>query len=165
MAQKLQIVPAKDCLVTLLTTALAGYAVAVDVREVGPKDFDDQGNLVLQKAAVRVRFGQADYSQVRDTTKTTLSAAIAFQIICRHESLRSNSEQRDRALELASAVADALAGARLLLPDGTLSEPIGLLAILPVEDRGGVVQDCYGVSIEVPGYAQFAGTYASGVAA
>jgi hypothetical protein len=162
MAQLLQLVDATRALVALLASQMdAAYEHPVDVKQASKNDFDDEGELVLKKVAVRVQFGQAEYAQTRDISATTLSASLMYQIVCRHESLRSDSERRDRTMELVQAVQAVLAGARLLLVNGTKSGPIILHNVLPVSDGFGVIDDCYGLTIEVPGFAQFTGANAN----
>ncbi len=158
MPQLLQANVGTAALVALLAAQLsAAYGQPVDVQEAGSKDFDDEGNLVLRKVAVRVQFGRGRFGPARDITRTTLSNALEYRIICRHESLRGDAEMRNRTLALLECCAERLAGARLPLPDGTFTEGVLLQAVAPVEDAYGPVENCYGLSIEVTGYAQYAG--------
>ena len=161
MAQQLNIVDCKDAILALLSATLpVSYGQPVDVREIGGKDFDENGQLVLKKVAVRVRFGQAAYADARDISLTTLSASLYYQVVCRHESLRSNTEARDRSLALTAVVMDQLAGARLQLPDGTKAVPIAIRSVLQAMDGLGPVEDCYAITIEISGTAQFSGVNA-----
>ena len=158
MAQRLQVNDCTTGLVALLTHTLAPfYLNGIDVREAGRKDFDDAGQLVLHKVAVRVRFGDAVYAQARDISLTTLSATLNYQIICRHESLRTESEMRNRTLALCECVMEQLAGARFKLADGTVAGPVLVKGVVPVSDSYGPVEDCFGVTIEISGFAAFAG--------
>lgn len=163
MARQLQMVAVKDALLALLSGRLPeSYGVAVDVQESGDKDFDNAGQLVLKRVAVRVRMGDAEFNESRDTSLTTLGAVLRYQVICRHESQRSENEQRDRTLDLAAAVCEELAGARLALPDGSLSPRIQLRTVGPVSDQFGPVTGCWGVGIQLTGSAQFDGRKAQG---
>jgi hypothetical protein len=167
MGQLLQIDPCTDALVALLDARLpvSFPEQRADVREASGKDFDDSGQLVLPKCAVRVRFGEATYAEARDISRVSLSANLSFQVVCRYESLRSQSEMRGRALSLAECVMEELAGAKLLLSNGTITEPILIRAVQPVADGYGPVENCYGVAIQVSGYAQHSGVNANPVQA
>ncbi len=159
----LTIVPVKDALVAFLKATMSNaYGKPVDVQESGSGDFDNDGQLVLKKIAIRVRFGDGEFGQTRDITRTTLSSSLYFQVVCAHGSLRSENEQRDRTLELAACAVGLLGGTRLVLPDGTRSEPILVRGVAQMSDAYGPVADCYGVSIEVGGFLQLSGEYAAG---
>ena len=161
MAQNLSIVPCTAALVTLLTTFLqTNYEPSTDVKEIARGDFNDQGELVLKKIAARVVFGTAQFGESRDVSYTTLSTALQYQIVCRHESQRTREEQRNRSLAMAACVCEYLAGARLALPDGSLAGPVLLRGVGPAIDSVGPVEDCYAVGIEISGFSQFPGTYA-----
>lgn len=164
MAQKLQPGACTQALVALLSARLPAsdsFNLAVDVKESGDKDFNDNGELILKNPAVRVWFEQAAYGDTRDISKTTLSATFRFQVVCRHTSLRGAQETRDRSHALTEAVLVELAGARLLFEDGTRSDPIAIRGVARTNDFAGIVQDCFSVLIEVDGFAQFDGRNAN----
>jgi hypothetical protein len=161
MAQNLAIVPCTAALVALLQQFLADkYDEPVDVKEIGRGDFNDQGELVLKKVAVRVVFADAAFTEARDISLTTLGTALRYQVVCRHDSLRSREEKRNLALNLTGCVLEYLGGARLALPDGSLAGPILLRGVGPAIDIVGPVEDCYAITLEISGFSQFPGTYA-----
>ena len=161
MAQSLAIVPTTAALVALLKAFLAAkYDADTDVKEIARGDFNDAGELILKKIAVRVVFGTAQYGEARDVSYTTLSTALQYQVVGRHESLRTREEQRNRALAVAACAVEYLAGARLQLPDGSLAGPILVRSVGPAVDAVGPVEDCYAIVLEISGFSQFPGTYA-----
>jgi hypothetical protein len=160
MSQNLCINAVTDNLVQVLTSTLrTSYDATTDVQESSKQDFSEDGQLVLRKIAVRVRFGQEECGPTRDITRTTYTSSLSYQIVCRHESLRSKAETRSRSLQLVSAAKAILAGTRLLLPDGTQTDGILLQGVFPVSDQFGPVDECYGIAIEVTGVTQYPGDY------
>ncbi len=166
MAQQLNIVQVTAALVAMLALRLpVVYQQPVDVREIGGKDFNDAGELILKKVAVRVRFGAGSFAEVRDLTLTTLSATLSYQVVCRHESLRGAEEMRNRSAALMACALDELAGARLTLANGTVAPPILIRSVGEAQDSFGPVEDCYAIGLEFGGTTQFPGHNINGVAA
>ena len=162
MSSRVQIDAVEAALLALLPGQLAAnYVERVDVEALGKGDFDDDGQLVLKSPAVRISFGEAMYAQVRDTTRTTLSADLTFSAFCFHESIRSRAKERTKTLQLVAAVQDELAGARLQLTPGVYTEPILLRAVTQAADALGPVDQVFAVVFIVPGLAQFSGKNAN----
>jgi len=158
MAGKVQITAVEKALLDLLPRRLkVSYGQNVDVQTLGGTDFDDNGQLVLKSPAVRLHFNSAAYGDARDNTKTTQGVDLLFSAFCRHESLRSLAKFRSQTLELVGALSDELAGARLLLEDGSRTEAIGLTGVNQALDVAGPVDQVYALSFTVSGIATFSG--------
>jgi len=145
----------------LLTTALAG----VNVGSIGDLNTDENGELVFDPPCVRTFYASGEFINNNDSQALTYDdTAHYFDLWCAAENLTSLEAQRGDTLALVAQVLPVLAGARLSLADGTLSEPVELMGIKGnLQGRQGApVQTIYLVSIKVPGIAQFPGTYAAG---
>lgn len=148
-------------LITLLSANLpAEYGAQVDVESLGDKDFDDDGRLTLQPPALRVRFAGAKYDNLRDNRRLSYQATLNYEVLCFESSLRSRADERTQTLALVAAVLDQLAGARLLLADGSKTMPIGVTGVALVETDQGPVDQLFSVLVEVEGIAQFNGANA-----
>ena len=139
---------------TLLTAQLPG----VNVDSIGEKDLNDDDQLVFDPPCVRTRHGGTDYKSV-ESQELTYNAAHIMEVWCCAEDLRSKEAQRAATEALLATVLAIVAGARLLLSDGThKSEPIRLVGVTDVYQE--TVGSCYILAIAVPGIAQFPGTNA-----
>jgi phage gp37-like protein len=148
-------------LLALLNTKLAAaYGGKVQIDSLGDKDFDDDGRLVLQPPAVRLRFAGADYENLRDNQRLTYEAAIPFELLCFESSLRSKADERKQTLVLVATVQDQLAGARLVLADGSKTMPIEMKSISLVAAESGPVDQLFSIIVLVKGIAQFSGSNA-----
>jgi hypothetical protein len=141
-----------------LTALLVAQLNGVDVQEVSDKDFNADGDLIMNPPSVRTYFAGCDYSSTFDNQKLSYDATGKFMLLCAGQNLQSIAAQAHASAQLADQVCGLIAGARITLPSGDISEPITLKSIdpLPVEEIG----IAYGVAIEVPGLAQFPGTNA-----
>ena len=132
--------------------------VLVDVNSVNSKDFNAQGQLALKPPALRVQFSDANYANLHDNQRLTYQPALLFDVLCWGSSLRSKADERLQILGLVDVVLNQLAGARLLLADGTQSMPIEIRRVsLVIPDDGGPVDQLFAITILVSGIAQFDG--------
>jgi hypothetical protein len=136
------------------------YGARISVDSLGDKDFDEDGRLVMQPPALRVRFADGGYANLRDNQRLTYEAKIAFEILCFESSLRSPADQRKQTLVLVATVLDQLAGARLALADGSQTMPLTIKSayLRPIEE--GPIDVLFGVVVEAEGIAQFSGAHA-----
>ncbi len=161
MSSNFRIDQVEAALLSLLTAGMpAAYGAQVDVKSLGDKDFDDQGRLVLQPPALRERFIDAQMNNLRDNQRLTYQSVHNFEILCYESSLRSRADERNQTLVLVASVVDQLAGARLLLADGTKSMPVTVKSVGLVEVDQGPVDQLFSVAIAVEGIAQFSGVNA-----
>lgn len=158
MAIKLKISDVEVAFIAIgLSTLPVTYGAPVDFDSIGTRDFNDDGDLVLSPPCVRVRYNSTAYDPKRDNQKLTYQAANLFDCFVLAENLRSKHDERLDTLNLVDCVADCFAGARLQLPDGTWTEPIEIVTILPVMNEGSIVDQFYAVTFRVSGFAQFSG--------
>jgi hypothetical protein len=149
-------------LVALLKSKLAGaYGQNVSVDSLGDKDFDEQGRLVLQPPAARVRFLDAPFQNLRDNQRLTYQVPMSFEILFFQSSLRSPADERKQTLVLLGAGADVVTGARLELSDGSKSMPVAIKRAYLIDTLEGPVDQAFAVQIEVEGIAQFSGANAN----
>ena len=146
---------------TLLQNALP----SVNVGSIGDLDTDENGELVFDPPAVRTFYATTRYVANGDSQALTYDdTSHQIDIWCAAENLTSLEAQRYDTLALVAQVLPVLAGARLALADGSVSDPVRLLQLMgSLQGRQGApVRTVYTIAIEVPGIAQFPGTYASG---
>lgn len=156
-------------LLQLLTTALPtayGAAlgsgpVSIDIDSLGDTDFNEDGQLVLNPPSLRLRFKDEPYDPAHDNQRVTYQSHQFYEVLCFESSLRSKADQRKQTLVLVRVVLDQLAGARLLLADGSKSLPISIVSVTLIEADSGPVDQLYSVLIDVEGFAQFSGVNAN----
>lgn len=149
-------------LLALLNANLAGaYGSPVNIDSLGDKDFDENGELVLQPPSVRLRFVGAGYKNLHDNQRLTYQAGMPFEILCFESSRRSPADQRRQTLVLVAAVQDQMAGARLALSDAEVSFPIEMKSVALVAQGSGGVDQLFSVVVEVGGSCQFSGANAT----
>jgi hypothetical protein len=148
-------------LLALLNAKLAGaYGSKVNINSLGDADFNENGDLVLKPPSIRVRFAGGDYDPLRDNQRLTYEAGFPFEVLCFESSLRSKADERKQTLVLVSVVQDQLAGARLLLADGSKTMPIEMKSVSLVASEEGPVDQLFSVIVLVKGIAQFSGANA-----
>ncbi len=137
----------------------AGLGANVNVDSLGEKDINQEGQLIFRPPCVRTRYIGGRYTRLHDNTHCNYDYAPMVEIWCVDEDLRSSLAQREASKRLLDLVKPIVAGARIVLSDdGKNSEPIILLGDAPLlQDIVGMV---YILTIEVPGIAQFPGTFA-----
>lgn len=154
MASKFQIDDVWNALTALLKAKLAS---TINVANVGIKDLSDEGDLVLLPPCVRVLF-QGDNATAMETQKLNYDVSAIFAVMCSAEDLRNREASRQKTIQLVDQVKEVLAGARLLLADGSKTEPVRYLQTDPMpDDLVGLV---YIPIFAVPGIAQFSGANA-----
>ena len=131
--------------------------IAVNVDSLGDKDFDAEGQLVLKSPAIRVRFDRTRRDLLHDNQRLTYQAKIGFDVLCFESSLRSKADERLQTLQLVQAVENQLAGARLLLADGTSSMPCSLGSTYLVAESTGSVDQLFCIEVVAEGIQQYDG--------
>jgi hypothetical protein len=130
----------------------------VQVDCIGEKDFNEEGMLTIVPPAARVLFIRQESKPIEDQN-LNYWAEQEYAVLCADSDLSQDPQaQRTASILIADQVSGILAGARIALPDGTISAPIELIGItpLPTADFGVA----YVVAIKVSCDASFAGTYA-----
>jgi phage gp37-like protein len=133
------------------------YGAAVDIESLGDQDFNEDGNLILNPPAIRVRYSDGNFGNLRDNRRLTYQATFDYEILCFESSLQSEADQRLQTLKLVSIVLDELAGARITLADNSRSMPITIKRVSPVIAESGPVDQLFSILIGVEGIAQFSG--------
>ena len=144
---------------TLLAT-LGVNLPQINVGAISEKDINDADQLVLQMPCARQRYVGSSYQDSADNQWLTYNVTHTFEIWCAAEDLTSKEAQRTATLAVLTQVIPLLAGARLSLPDGSLTDPIMLKQVGKLQDD--IVGTLFILTIEIAGVAQFPGTLASG---
>jgi len=141
-------------LVAQLTAALATAKPTCHVAVITRNDFGNDGELVLQLPAARVRFNATAYTNtIANSYNQAYRVAPQFDVLCADENLASESAQAQASLAIADAVVQSLAGVPVTLADGTTTEPCAIVGMSRfLDDECGMV---YVVTVEVKGLAQF----------
>ncbi len=150
---------------TAVQALLTAGLPSVSVGSIGALDTDENGELVFDPPCARTFYANSHYVANGDSQALTYDdTSHQIDIWCAAENLTSLEAQRTDSLTLVGQVLPVLAGARISLADGSLSEPVRLMSITgALQGRSGApVRTVYIIAIEVPGIAQFPGTYAAG---
>lgn len=144
-----------DAMTALLASQLAG----VDCATVTDKDFNEDGELIMNPPSARVLFAGEAASATTDSQRLSYLVDGKFAVLVADQDYRGITEQARASIQLVNQVKGILCGARLLLPTGETSEPVQWTGTdpLPVEGIGAA----YVVNFIVPGLAQFPGTNAN----
>jgi hypothetical protein len=144
---------------TLLAALTAGLPT-INVAAIGEADFGDDGQLVTDLPAAHSRYVGTGYKNQGDNQWLTYDVAHIFEIWCAAENLTNKEAQRTATLAVVDQVLPLIAGARLVLPDTSTTDPVVLKGVgkLP-DDVLGMIYIC---TIEVSAIAQFPGTLAAG---
>ena len=143
-----------------LLAALAAHLSGINIGAISLEDFGDDGQLVIDLPAVRVRYVGTDYSPSGDNQWLTYDVTHPFELWCAAENLTSKEAQRTATLLVVGQVLGLIAGGRLILPDGSVTEPVKLVNIGKLPDD--ILGTIFIVRVEIAGIAQFPGTLASG---
>lgn len=128
----------------------------VSTGSIGDLEINDNGQLIFDPPCIRSRYANTEYNAAEDNRALAYNAAHILELWISAENLRSKEAQRNDTLALLSSLLPQMAGARLVLPDTSLSEPVQLVSIRGMDDDPfGMI---YVVSISVAGIAQFPGT-------
>ena len=144
----------EDALIALLTAQL----VDVDVAATAAKDFDDNGNLILNPPSVRTQFAGETASSF-ENQHLNYDVDQNYLVLCLDQDLGPVAQvQRTKSAQLLGTVKHLLIGARLALADGSVSEPVRYVQAdpLPVEGIGTAFVAMFAVG----GIANFAGVNA-----
>jgi hypothetical protein len=138
---------------TAIIALLDAQMPEVDVDAIGTQDFDEEGELTVLPPAARVMFA-GEGAQPFETQAQNYNAAQSFGVICADEDLSADpQQQRLKSVRLATRVGDLLTGARLALPDGSVTEPIIYVKTGPMPTSSTGM--AYIAEFLVPGIAQF----------
>ena len=146
----------EQSLMAALTTGLTGIHVAA----IAANDINDSDELVLTMPCARTRYAGTEYRNQGDNQWLTYDVVHMFEIWCAAEDLTSKEAQRTATLTVVAQVLPLIAGARLVLPDTSVTEPVALKSIGKLPDD--IVGQIYICNIEVCAIAQFPGTLAAG---
>jgi hypothetical protein len=147
----------------LLVAQLAGVGVS-DVQAISEKDFNSEGDIVMTPPSVRTFYAGTGFHSTTDSQRLSYEAVGRFMLLCADESHTVDPvDQAYASVKLVDQVCAIVAGTRINLPTGDISEPITLVAVDPMPVEG--VGTAYAIAIEVPGLAQFAGANAAGFTA
>jgi hypothetical protein len=129
----------------------------VDVAKIADKDFNDQGEMIMNPPSARVLFFGEKALSTSDSQRRSYNSIYMFLILVADQDLSgSSANQAEASLMLATRVKAIFNGARIVLADGDISEPITYTGIEAVPAAG--VGMAYAVAFEVPGLAQFPAT-------
>jgi hypothetical protein len=142
-----------------LTALLVAQLTGVDVAMIADKDFNDQGEIIMTPPSARIFYAGEIAHSTSDSQRLSYNSVYRFVILVADQDLTAGSaNQAAASLKLAITVKAVLAGARLLLTDGDISEPLVYISMEPIPTEG--VGMAYGLAFEVPGLAQFPGANA-----
>jgi hypothetical protein len=142
-----------------LVALLDGQMQNVDVAAICEKDFNEDGEIIMNPPSVRVFFDSEVATSTSDTQRLSYLVDGRYVVLCADQDYTSVIAQGFASLQLVAQVKSILAGARLQLSGGDVSDPLIWAATdrLPVDGVGVA----YAVGFIVPGLAQFPGTNAS----
>jgi hypothetical protein len=146
----------EQALLAALTAGLKGIYVGA----IGDSDINDDDQLILQMPCARQRYVSTEYRNQGDNQWLTYDVCHLFEIWTAAEDLSSKEAQRTATLALLRKVLPLMAGARLALPDGSVTEPVALKGIGKLPND--IIGQIYICTIEVSAIAQFPGTLATG---
>jgi hypothetical protein len=136
-----------------LQAALVAANLGAQVSGISDQNFDNEGNLIIVPPAVLVLFESETLTAQRSNTRLDYTADKQFSILCGARNFAGDQSEKVSAYQLATKVRDALAGLKLLLADGSKTEPITLLGVQREQfDSNGT---WYSVLVSVGGTAQF----------
>ncbi len=143
-----------------LLAALTGGLADINVGAISDKDIGDDDQLVLEMPCARQRYVGTEYKNQGDNQWLTYDVSHIFEIWTAAEDLTSKEAQRTATLAIIALVLPLIAGARLMLADTSVTEPVALKSIGKLPDD--IVGQIYIVTIEICAIAQFPGTLAAG---
>jgi hypothetical protein len=143
---------------TALQALLRDQLPNVNVGSVGDLSTDQDGELVFDPPCARTFFAGTDYGETHDNVAQFYDeASHEIDIWCAAENLSSLEAQRRDTLILVGKILPVLAGAELMLRDGTTTQPVRLRGIVGTLQgrQGAPVNTVYTIKVQVPGIAQF----------
>ena len=146
----------EHALLSALTAGLPG----VNIAAIAASDINDADELELRMPCARTRYAGSEYRNQGDNQWLTYEVTHIFEIWVAAEDLTSKEAQRTATLAIVAEVLPLIAGARLRLPDTSVTEPTALKSIGKLPDD--IVGQIYICTIEVCAIAQFPGLLASG---
>ena len=143
---------------TALIALLVAQLPKVDIQAISDKDFNENAELIMVPPSVRVFFEGSVAKSTSDTQRLSYDVVDRFVILCADQDYTSPAKQAIASALLASKVLVQMAGTRILLTDGDISEPITWIETAPQPVKG--VGVAYALAFEVPGLAQYPGANA-----
>jgi hypothetical protein len=143
-----------QALVALLEKQLQG----VDVAAISSQDFNEDGEIIMDPPSVRVFFAGEAAAATSDSQRLSYLVDGRYVVLCADQDRTSVFDQANASIQLVTKVKNMVAGSRLLLTDGDISEPLIWVSteVQPVDGIGVA----YGVGFIIPGLAQFTGANA-----
>jgi len=143
---------------TALQALLKSALPNVNVGSLGDLSTDQDGELVFDPPCARTFFAGTDYGETHDNLALAYDeASHEIDIWRAAENLSSLEAQRLDTLSLVAQILSVAAGAELVLPDESTTEPVRLRSIVgTLQGRlGAPVATVYTIKVQVPGIAQF----------
>lgn len=134
---------------------LKAQATGVSVGSIGELDIDDDDQLICDPPMARTFYMGTGAVETHDSSALTYNVDHIVQVWCAAEDLRSKQAGREASKQIVAMVLEIMTGARLLLGDGSKSEPVRWEGITGVPDD--TLGRVYVVSFAVPGIAQLPG--------
>jgi len=148
----------------VLNQLLIDQLTGVDVQAISENDYNESGEVIMTPPSVRTFFAGQRFMSTTDSQRLSYESVGRYILLCADEDRSGEAIlQAYASVKLVDQVLAIVAGTRINLPAGDRSEPITITEIEPVPCQG--VGTAYGVAIEVPGLAQFAGVNAEGYTA
>jgi hypothetical protein len=144
----------QTALQALLVSALPG----VNIGSLGDLSTDQNGELIFDPPCARTFFAGTEYADNSDNLALAYDdSSHEIDIWCAAENLTSLEAQRLDTLTLVAQILPVVAGARLVLADGSTTEPVRLRSIVGTLQGklGAPVATVYTIKVQVPGIAQF----------
>lgn len=143
-----------------LLATLGANLTDIYVGAIGKNDIGDDDQLILQMPCARQRYVSTDYKNEGDNQWLTYDVSHIFEIWAAAEDLTSREAQRTATLAVIAEVLPIVAGARLNLADGSVTEPVAVKSISGLPED--IIGRLYILTIEVCAIAQFPGALSAG---
>lgn len=130
----------------------------VDCAVISDKDFNENGEIVMQPPSVRVFFAGEIAKATSDSQRLSYEVDGRYAVMVADIDYSSAANQAMASAALLAQVKSILAGARIVLSGGDVSEPVQWVSTEPQPVEGVGMAYCLGFI--VPGLAQFPGTNA-----
>ena len=138
----------------------SGLGPIITVDCIGTRDFDEDGAVTVTPPAARVLFLEESARSV-ETQFANYDAIQNYAVLCAAEDVSADPQaQRTLSAALAGQVKHWLTGARLVLGNSQVTEPVAYKGMGVMETAGTGM--AYVVAFQVAGIAQFAAPNAQG---
>jgi phage gp37-like protein len=140
MPTQLKLADVEQGIITVLKANNPLMALHPQVQGLSSKDWDDQGNIIINPPAVLILFDGAQDTPTGDNTRLTYDTAYEFSLICGATDLSSTDNERNSVYALLAAVRAAVAGQRIPVDGNTLPVQPGTASSSPVA-LGGIAME------------------------